>query len=300
MSEAELPRYRDLPNRDAVGLFGADDVLGSLNRLTADRVRAAASLVRTGERYGLNAPLTWPDPPLYDRTPLRHTVYRTRLGNRDDFVDGLYTQASSQWDAFPHIEDPEVGLYNRQPPERLGIDGWSRAGIVGRGVLLDAQTYFSERGSPLHWRTPYRISVEDVQHILQSQGVAPEPGDIVLLRTGWTQGYESASARDRQEVVRDATSPGLEGSPEMLELLWDWGVSAVASDNVSVEVLPPGEFTLHSHLLNRLGIPIGELWWLDELAEACAADGDYDFMLVSVPLNLPGGIGSPCNAVAIR
>ena len=125
-------------------------------------------------------------------------------------------------------------------------------------------------------------------------------GDIVLLRTGWTKGYESASDLDRQEVVRDQTSPGLEGSPQMLELLWDWGVSAIASDNVSVEVLPPGEFTLHSHLLNRLGIPIGELWWLDDLAAACARDGRYDFMVVSVPLNLPGGIGSPANAVAIR
>ena len=300
MNETGLPRYRDLPDGDAVGLFGADDVLGSLNRLTPDRVRDAASLVRTGERYGLNAPLTWPDPPLYDRTPLRHTIYRTRLGNRDDYLDGFYPQASSQWDAFPHIEDPDVGFYNRQAPEHLGVDGWSRAAIIGRGVLLDAESYFAELGTPLHWRTARRISVDDVRNILDAQAVAPQEGDIVLLRTGWTKGYESASDLDRQEVVRDQTSPGLEGSPQMLELLWDWGVSAIASDNVSVEVLPPGEFTLHSHLLNRLGIPIGELWWLDDLAAACARDGRYDFMVVSVPLNLPGGIGSPANAVAIR
>lgn len=300
MNEAHLPAYRDLPNGDAVGLFGKSDVLGSLNRLTPKRVQAAAGLVRTGERFGLNAPLTWPDPPLYDRTPFRHTIYRTRLGNRDDYVDGLYLQASSQWDAYPHFEDPEVGLYNRQTVEHLGVDTWSRAGIVGRGVLVDAEAYFAACGSPLHWRTARRITVDDVIRIMDAQGVTRMPGDLLLLRTGWTKGYQAASAQDRREVVRDQTSPGLEGSAEMLEFLWDWGVSAVASDNVSVEVLPPGDFILHGHLLNRLGIPIGELWWLDDLATACAGDSRYDFMLVSVPLNLPGGIGSPCNAVAIR
>jgi len=296
----DLPRYRDLPNGDAVGLFGADDTIGSLNRLTPDRVRSAAGLVQTGERFGLNAPLDWPDPPLYDRSPVKHTVYRTRLGNRDDYLDGFYPQASSQWDAFPHIEDPEVGLYNRQSPEDLGVGAWSEKGIVGRGVLLDAERYFAVQGEPLHWRTPYRIKVDDVRSMLASQHLNPEPGDIVLLRTGWTAGYQSASDAERAEVVSDQTSPGLAGDPAMLELLWDWGISAIASDNVSVEVLPPGDFILHPHLLNRMGIPIGELWWLDDLAEACASDGRYDFMLVSVPLNLRGGIGSPANAVAIR
>lgn len=300
MSEGSLPRYAELPNGDAAGVFGADDVLGSLNRLTPERVAAAARLVETGERFGLNAPLTWPDPPLYQREPVRHTVYRTRLGNRDDYLDGFYPQASSQWDAFPHLEDPELGLYNRRPLEELGVDGWSRAGIVGRGVLLDAERWFADQGRPLHWRTPYRITVDDVEAILRDQAIEPREGDIVLLRTGWTRGYQTADAADRSAVVSDQTSPGLVGDPAMLELLWDWGVSAVASDNISVEALPPAEFILHPHLLNRLGIPIGELWWLDDLAAACAEDGRREFLFVSVPLNLPRGIGSPCNAVAIR
>ena len=57
---------------------------------------------------------------------------------------------------------------------------------------------------------------------------------------------------------------------------------------------------MHPHLLGRLGIPIGELWWLDALADACAADGRYEFLVTSAPLNLPGGIGSPANALALR
>lgn len=295
-----VPLYRDLPSGNAAGVFGHDDVLGSLNRLTPERIVEAARLVVTGERFSLNAPLNWPDPPLYDREPVRHTVYRTRLGNRDDYLDGFYPQASTQWDAFPHIADPEIGFYNAHAPEELGVDAWSRAGIVGRGVLLDAARYFEDRGEPLHWRTPTRITPENVRDIIASQRVTPRAGDIVLLRTGWTAGYQAATVAEQAEVVSDQTSPGLAGDPAMLELLWDWGVSAIASDNVSVEVLPPGDFILHPHLLNRLGIPIGELWWLDDLAAACEMDNRYEFLLVSSPLNLPGGIGSPANAIAVR
>ena len=75
----------------------------------------------------------------------------------------------------------------------------------------------------------------------------------------------------------------------------------MAADNPALEASPidPDE-RLHTKLLNHLGVPIGELWWLDALAAACASDGRYDFLLVSAPLGVPGGVGSPANAVAIR
>lgn len=85
----------------------------------------------------------------------------------------------------------------------------------------------------------------------------------------------------------------------MLELLWDWGVAAVASDNFTVEPWPFEEHSLHSALLNRLGIPLGELWRLDGLAAGCRAAGRHQFLLTSAPLNVHGGVGSPANALAI-
>ena len=57
---------------------------------------------------------------------------------------------------------------------------------------------------------------------------------------------------------------------------------------------------LHFHMLAFFGMPIGEMWNLEELAEDCAADGKYDFFLTSAPLNIPGGVGSPPNALAIK
>jgi hypothetical protein len=92
--------------------------------------------------------------------------------------------------------------------------------------------------------------------------------------------------------------------------LWDLGLAAVAADNPALEVFPPGTGGeevpdaegrfLHFQLLPRLGLPIGELWDLDALADACAVDGRYDFMLTSAPLRLLNGVASPPNALAIR
>lgn len=296
----DIPAYGDLPNGDARGVFGEDDVLGSLNRQTPEAVLHAASLVRSGEVFSLNAPLEWPDPPLFNRAPIRHTVYRTALGNLDDYVDGFYPQASSQWDAFPHIKDPEIGFYNGHEPEKLGVESWAERGIAGRAVLFDMARFREEAGRPLHWHTKDTIGIDELEEFRAQAGFERLPGDIVLLRTGWTAGYEAADTAEREAVKTDPTSPGLADGPEMLEYLWDWGISAIASDNISVEALPPGDYPLHPHLLNRLGVPIGELWWLDRLADACAVDGRYEFLLTSAPLNLRGGIGSSANALAIR
>lgn len=77
-------------------------------------------------------------------------------------------------------------------------------------------------------------------------------------------------------------------------------VSSVVMNALSSSASPGTGFPLHQDLLPLLGIPIGEYWVLDRLAGECARDRSYAFMLVSVPLNLRGAIGSPPQAVAVR
>lgn len=293
-------RYADLPGGDAQGVFGEQDVLGTLNLQTPEAVVHAASLVRSGQVFSLNAPLDWPDPALFNRQLVRHTVYRTAMGNRDDFLDSFYPQASSQWDGFLHISDPEIGSYNHLPPEQLGIESWASRGIASRGVLLDVERHLASTGRPLHWRTRREITVEDLEATRASAGVEKRRGDVLLLRTGWVTGYSTSSERDRQEVRTSPESPGLAPGASMAEYLWDWGVSAVAADNIGLEAMPLTGEALHTKLLCRAGMPIGELWWLDGLADSCHQDGRYEHLLVSAPLNLRGGVGSPANAIAIR
>lgn len=292
--------YRELPGGDARGVFGEDDALGTLNLQTPDRIAAAARLVSRGAVFSLNAPLEWPDPPLFNREPLQHRTYTTAMGNRDDWVDSFYPQSSSQWDGFLHISDPEVGSYNHLPPERLGIESWARRGIAGRGMLLDLGRWFAGRGEPLHWRTRRPIGVDELEAVRKEAGLEFAGGDILVLRTGWVAGYADATGEDRRAVRTEHASPGLEASDAMAAYLWDHGVSAVAADNIGVEALPLEGSVLHRKTLVRLGMPLGELWWLEDLAADCADDGRFEFLLTSAPWNLSGGVGSPANALALK
>jgi hypothetical protein len=60
------------------------------------------------------------------------------------------------------------------------------------------------------------------------------------------------------------------------------------------------EVFAHAILLPMLGLPLGEMFFLDRLADDCAADGRYEFMFTSAPINLPRGVASPPNALAIK
>jgi len=296
-----IPNYEDLLNGDAHGVFGVDDTLGCLNRQTPEVVAEAAKSVRLGEVFSLNGPLDWPDPPMFARKPIEHHIYTTPMGNLDDYVDSFYPQSSSQWDGFLHIKDPETGRYNHLPDERLGIESWSRKGIAGRGVLLDVQRWLALQGEDLVWNKHRAISVADLEHTRTWAGIEKREGDILMVRTGWVAGYQSATVQQRIDAKAHMDSPGLEPSDEMAAYLWDWGLSAVISDNIAVEAIPlDSEHMLHRKALVRLGMPIGELWWLDELAAHSAADGRWDSLVVSAPWNLAGGTGSPANAIALK
>lgn len=295
-----FPRHQDLPNGDAEGVFGVEDVIGTLNRQTPDTIAAAARLVRTGDLFSLNAPLEWPDPPLLSRRPLEHHVLTTPMGNRDDYLDSFYPQSSSQWDGLLHITDPDAGTYNRRPVDQLGIESWARRGIAGRGVLLDVQRWLGEQGEDLDWRARRPITVSDLEATRRWAGLEQREGDVLLVRTGWAAGYRTATLEDQAAARTRHDSPGLDASDEMAAYLWDWGLSAAASDNIGLEAMPIQGEMLHRKILVRLGMPIGELWWLDELAEHSAADGRWESLLVSAPLNLSGGIGSPANALALK
>lgn len=306
---AELRARTDAPAGTSWGLFGSDDQLGTLNFLTPAHVRASSALVEQGQVFPLNWPVEWPDP-----SPFRKPPVRTQVGagwGRDDFLDGFYLQGSSQWDGLRHIAHPRYGFYNRTTAaqvddpasDRLGIQVMARRGIVGRGVLLDVARYCAVHGRPFLPTTSFVIDTALLDAVAASEQVTVGAGDIVLVRTGWTGWYTGASAAERAACARGGGQPGLECTEQMVAWLWDHRVAAVAADNLALEPMPL-DFregaSLHFWLIPCLGMPIGELWWLDELAAACAADQRWTFQLVSAPLNVRGGVGSPPNAIAIR
>lgn len=312
----ELPVTPGAPPNSAWGVFGDDDQLGTLNLLTPERAVAASSLVRRGAVFPLNLRIDLPDPPLYGRGAPKHTIIGEGTNGRDDYIDSFWPQASSQWDSLRHIRNPEHGFYNATPDDqivpgdsgRLGIEHFARKGVVGRGVLVDVAAYLASQGEEIDYTHSEVIPRATLEAALDAQKVRIETGDILLLRTGWMKWYlESTSPEQRRSLAeaaarRETEAPGIGPAAEMAEWLWDLHIAAIAGDNPALEAYPPpsdDEF-LHRTLIPLLGMPIGELWYLEDLAADCVADGVYEFMLTSAPLHLPGGVGSPPNALAIK
>jgi kynurenine formamidase len=318
-----LPSYDELPV-DGNGLhsgwhvFGPDDSVGLINLQTPETVLAAARLVRRGAAFALGAPTTEMDPPItLNRTPPRQRVFvNPATGGLDDVIDNYFPQGSSQWDALAHVAADGAGAayYNGATRdeilrgERNTIDHWARRGIIGRGVLVDIARDREASGRPWDPGASEAIETAEIAAALEKNGTALVSGDLLFVRTGFLAWCRSRSRREREAMRRDLHAPGLAPTEDMAAFLWDAHVSAVVSDTFAVEVWPgvagPTESanvpSLHRILIGQFGMALGELWWLDDLAADCAADGVYEFFVVSAPINQPGGIGSPANALAIK
>ncbi|BBZ31227.1 cyclase (plasmid) [Mycolicibacterium madagascariense] len=300
------------------GAWGPDDDRGSTNYVTADRVRAAAELIRTGDVFALGAPLDRSGPNRgrsgSARVNPQHVMYKhggDMLADWDNARhgmqstdDGVYMplQAGTQWDAFCHVFfDGET--YNGHGPRSVTSSGATRNSITevsqtttGRGVLLDFPRFYG-----VDWLEPeHAIQDDDVAACADHQGVEIGEGDFVLVRTGHMR------HRRFEEFWGDyaaGPAPGLGLSA--CDYLLPRHVAGIASDTWGLEVvpcesLPEVKFGMHVVLLVNAGVLIGEIWDLDDLAEACAGDGRYDFFLSAAPLKVTGAVGSPLNPIAVR
>jgi kynurenine formamidase len=308
----QLPAVEGAPPKSAWWLFGKDDQVGLFNLQTPERILDGARLIRDGLMFPLNWDIELPNPPLFGRGALKHTITGGPI-HHDDVLDNFYPQASSQWDTLVHVGNSEHGFYNGikkeevtgRPGSKGGIDHWAKRGIAGRAVLLDMGRYLNAIGRPIDYATDRRFTVQELQGCLKVHHEEIRPGDILLIRTGWTEWYESLDAASRTDLADMSTfrAPGLLAGEEMAEYLWNLHICAIASDVPAVEAWPPrrdhGGF-LHERLIGLFGMAIGELWDLSRLAEACDFDGSYKCFLVSAPINKVGGIGSPPNAIAFK
>jgi len=325
----ELMEREDAPPGSAWGLFGPDDQAGTLNHLTPERVAAAAGLVRKGVTFNLDYPLNVFNPyPSGTREPTVHRIFAHHPNHRDDYLDSFYLQSTTQLDGFRHIRHPVHGFYNWTSDDdivesnpALGIQHWAERGITGRGVLLDVERFLADAGDPIDQDSSHPIGLDVLTATAESCGVTVEPGDILLIRTGWTRYFlEHVRGDDRARFPQNIRCPGLAQTRELVAWLWDSRIAVVAMDNFAVEALPPipdSPFTypdpetgsvlspelegkIHPQLIALLGMPIGEMWYLDDLAADCAHDGVYEFFVTAKPLNVIGGVGSPSNALAFK
>lgn len=317
---SDLPSYQELPEAPRGGrsgwwLFGEDDSAGLVNLMTPERVAAAARLVRSGKMFPLDLPLGAIAPALArNRGIARHEVlHRPGTAGFDDVYDNFYPQAGSQWDSLGHVGYAPDEFYNGATEadilagRRNTIDHWARHGVAGRAVLLDVPRAMAAAGRDYDPGASVALGVEELELARRQAGLEFSAGDIILLHTGFADWYSEQPQAARDQLPLGFSAPGLAHTETVCEYLWDSHAAVIASDNFAVEVWPPDPSPqarplgfLHHMLIGQFGMALGELWWLKDLADDCAADGVYESFLVSSPMNAPGGIGSPANATAIK
>jgi len=256
----------------------------------------------------------------------------------DDLVV-LHTQYSTQWDAFGHAGAmfdadgdgvPEPVYYNGwragvevvgpATPDSAGlgslqhldgagdgsastshagpvdISSMARHGVQGRAVLVDLEAHFGTERNV--------VGFDGLAHVLEEDEVEVEPGDLLLVHTGFAREVQAQAGRPNPGsldvcAVLDGADRGLQ------DWIRDSGVVAIAADNYAVEAFPPtrelrGEpaLPLHELCLFRLGVHLGELWWLSDLAAHLRSTGRSRCLLTAPPLRLPGATGSPVTPIA--
>ena len=291
------------------GRWGDDDERGTVNLITAERLVAAAALVRQGKVFDLGIPFdeAGPQPgggrinPVHLMSQTGDTqVFPGGFRYADDYIF-MPLQGATQWDALAHVYYDDK-LYNGFPATDVTVVGAQHdsidkqaKGIAGRGVLLDIAAL-----QDVEWLDAgFVITPEHLEAAAERQGgVAVGSGDILVFRTGWRRKFLSDG---------DATD-FMSGEPGLGQACCEWlrerDVAAVCSDNWAIEVLP-GEvadtvFNVHMVLIRDMGLSLGEILDLEELAADCAADGTWEFFFVAPPLKVTRGVGSPINPLAFK
>jgi kynurenine formamidase len=296
--------------------WGADDARGTVNFIDEEIRRRATALVRRGAAFSLSLPFDndGPQNGWKRRVNPVHTMTSTGLDTAElmglphglsvaDDVVFMPLQCSTQWDGLGHVFDHGIGWNGRLAAQTVTSEGDLATGIehiaepvVGRGVLLDVGRALGDGELP----DGYPITPDDLEHTIEAQvGTRVGRGDILLIRTGQLTRVRRA---DGWGTYAGGPAPGL--SFTTAEWLHGREVAAVASDTWGVEVRPnefPGSMQpLHQVLLPHVGLLLGEMWDLDRLAEDCAADGVYEFLLAAQPLPFTGAVGSPVNPIAVK
>jgi len=293
------------------GRWGEADEVGTLNLVDDAAVRRGLAAARTGERVPLAIRLDAHGPQLGTipgRINPLHTMVAINTaytGDEGDFCcsDDVLTlglQACTHWDALAHVSYDGL-LYNGHPASSVTAErGATRCGIhrvtsiVSRAVLLDvARALGVERLAPRH-----AISEADLEAAVELAGLRPEPGDVVLVRTGQ---MALLKARDREGYTL-GDQPGL--TVGTVPWMRRHDVAAVATDTLALEVYPCEDpavpFPVHLLQLRDMGLTQGQNFDLEELSERCASDGHYEMLLVANPEPVTGGVGAPTNPVAVR
>lgn len=289
------------------GRWGADDELGTVNFITPASRKRGSEAVRTGEFVGLGMPFDANGPqagglrfnPVHRMSMLLSDGEYGGMAVADDIVI-MPLQCATQWDSLAHV-GYDSRAYNDVPYSAVtAVQGATRNSfpkvaqhLVGRGVLLDIPGLKGVgRLEP-----DYEVTADDLSAAAAKENLRIESGDIVCVRTGW---YQHFLAGDSATYMAEP-HPGLGLST--CQWLYDNQAAVIACDNFAVEVRPSrdptGGLPFHMVAIRDMGLQLGEMFNLEDLAAACAGRNAWDFLFAGPGLKITGSVGSPVSPVAV-
>jgi kynurenine formamidase len=280
--------------------WGAADERGSGNHMKPDSVLRAVKFIRTGEVIELGRVLRTDMPFSVGRRFEMHVKRTTmntgsnRRGSNEEIMFTEMGQVGTQFDGFTHQTIGD-SLYNCVKVDDVATrGGFTKLGIektgmlMTRGVLIDVAAL---KGVDMLAPT-YPITVDDLQAALKRQKLTLQPGDAVIVNTGWGRLWDKEGERYLK------TNPGL--TTASAEWLAKQDPMLIGIDNGPVGVTPDPDPNLnnpvHQITLVVNGIHLLENLKLDELAGKQV----YEFAFIMQPLKIQGATGSTVAPVAIR
>lgn len=131
-------------------------------------------------------------------------------------------------------DEPTLGVFLTMTQDQ------ARKGIVSRGVLLDWKAYAIKHNITHSAFDSHAVTLHDLLEIAKDEDVTFREGDILVLRTGWTEEFNKLSEADQVGIAQrsDRRQIGVEPSQELLRWHWDTGIAMVATDTVAYELTP--------------------------------------------------------------
>ena len=261
-------------------------------------VRAGVRVIDLGRRLTVGMPQSPNHPAYWHSLPRRHgDMVRSDGGSAANDMITMGTHVGTHIDALSHVSQDGLLYGGITVEEALEGGRYVQLGahtiepMVRPGVLLDIPAV----KGVARLEAGYEITVEDLESAVERQGVTINPGDVVLIRSGWGQHFD---AGDKELFMGQSSGvPGV--STGGATWLAGKGIHATGADTIAYECLHPGagHATLPAHrvLLVEHGIYIIETMALEQLA----AEGVYQFVFVLSPLPFFGATGSPVRPLAV-
>jgi kynurenine formamidase len=293
------------------GRWGEDDELGTMNLITPAKVREAAGLVRSGRRVSMAIPINkvaGPDNPnqalhfltqghdvLVDSSKVRFALDFLGMACHGDCHTHVDALCHISYDGLTYNGRAALDVVKTTGATEQDITAYS-TGVVGRGVLLDIPRL---RGVP--WLEPGEaVTRAELDECAALEGVTLAEGDILVLRTG--------HHRRRLELGPWDNSPPPVGEGkagvhvDAIPWMHEKGIAAFLpdGDGETVPSVVAGiTYPIHPLQVVAMGMLVSDSLQFEDLVAACEEEGRYEFMVVGLPLRLPGGTGSPWNPLAI-